>query len=129
MVESDEEQLEVLKNWWKENGQSIVIAIALAFFGYFGFKSWEAKIKSAGEEASAIYQQLLDLNLKETEKKTLEQQRNLQREQGMSDREILKQEKIQKEKMQGNAWHRRLKTNKSLTLKALNPGVGKVTSC
>ena len=69
MVESDEEQLEVLKNWWKENGQSIVIAIALAFFGYFGFKSWEAKIKSAGEEASAIYQQLLDLNLKETEKK------------------------------------------------------------
>ena len=55
MVESDEEQLEVLKNWWKENGQSIVIAIALAFFGFFGFKSWETKIKSSGEDASAIY--------------------------------------------------------------------------
>ena len=69
MVESDEEQLEVVKNWWKENGQSIVIAIALAFFGFFGFQSWETKIKSSGENASSIYQQLLDLNLQETEKK------------------------------------------------------------
>ena len=69
MVESDEEQLEVLKNWWKENGRSIVIAIALAFFGFFGFQSWETKIKSSGENASAIYQQLLDLNLQETDKK------------------------------------------------------------
>ena len=69
MVESDEEQLEVVKNWWKENGQSIVIAVALAFFGFFGFQLWDEKIKSSGENASAIYQQLLDLNLKETEKK------------------------------------------------------------
>ena len=69
MVESDEEQLEVLKNWWKDNAQSIVIAIALAFFGFFGFQSWETKIKSSGENASAIYQQLVDLNLQETEKK------------------------------------------------------------
>ncbi|MFL2503841.1 MAG: YfgM family protein [Candidatus Azotimanducaceae bacterium] len=69
MVESDEEQLEVVKNWWKENGQSIVIAVALAFFGFFGFQSWETKIKSSGENASSIYQQLLDLNLQETEKK------------------------------------------------------------
>ena len=69
MIESDEEQLEVLKDWWKENGQSIVIAIALTFLGFFGFQSWEKKVKSSGENASAIYQQLLDLNLQETEKK------------------------------------------------------------
>ena len=69
MVESDEEQLEVLKNWWKDNGQSIVIAIVLGVFGFFGFQSWEAKIKSSGENASEIYQQLLDLNLQETAKK------------------------------------------------------------
>ena len=68
MVESDEEQLEVLKNWWKENGQSIVIAIALAFFGIFGFQAWNEKAKSNGENASAIYQQMLDLNVQEIKK-------------------------------------------------------------
>ena len=46
MVESDEEQLEVLKNWWKENGQSIVIAIALAFFGIFGLQAWNEKLRT-----------------------------------------------------------------------------------
>ena len=69
MVESDEEQLEVLKDWWKENGKSIVIAIALSFFGFFGFKEWNEKIKSSGENASAVYQQLLELNGQETERK------------------------------------------------------------
>mgnify|MGYP002004665342 FL=1 len=60
MVESDEEQLEVLKNWWKENGQSIVIAIALGFLGIFGFQAWNEKVKNTAENASAIYQQILD---------------------------------------------------------------------
>ena len=69
MVESDEEQLEVLKNWWKENGQSIVIAIALAFFGIFGLQAWNEKVKNTGENASAIYQQILDLNVQSTKEK------------------------------------------------------------
>ena len=69
MVESDEEQLEVLKNWWKENGQSIVIGIAVVFVGFFGFKAWDGKTKSAGENASAIYQQLLDLDAQQAENK------------------------------------------------------------
>ncbi len=69
MVESDEEQLEVLKNWWKENGQSIFIAIVLAFLGIFGFQAWNGKIKSSGENASIVYEKLLDIDRKEVEKK------------------------------------------------------------
>ena len=66
LVESDEEQLEVLKNWWKENGQSIVIAIVVGFIGIFGFQAWNEKVKSTSENASEIYQQILDLNARET---------------------------------------------------------------
>ena len=69
MVESDEEQLEVLKNWWKENGQSIVIAIVLAFFGIFGLQAWNEKVKNTAENASEIYQQILDLNVQRQKKK------------------------------------------------------------
>ncbi len=69
MVESDEEQLEVLKNWWKENGQSIVIAIVLGFIGIFGFQAWNEKVKNTAENASEIYQQILDLNARETKEK------------------------------------------------------------
>ena len=69
LVESDEEQLEVLKNWWKENGQSIVIAIALGFLGIFGFQAWNEKVKNTAENASAIYQQILDLNVQEIKEK------------------------------------------------------------
>ena len=49
MVESDEEQLEVLKNWWKENGQSIVIAVVLGF--YNGNEFIDAQIRSILEQS------------------------------------------------------------------------------
>ncbi len=59
MIESDEEQLEVLKNWWKENGTSLLVAVALGFFGIFGYKAWETNLKNSGEAAASIYEELL----------------------------------------------------------------------
>jgi predicted negative regulator of RcsB-dependent stress response len=59
LVESDEEQLEVLKNWWAENGTSIVITIVVSCGAIFGYRGWEANITEKGERASAIYENLL----------------------------------------------------------------------
>lgn len=59
MVESDEEQLEVLKKWWDENGTSLVTTIVLALGVTFGYRAWEDNIRETGEAASASYQNLV----------------------------------------------------------------------
>ena len=65
MVESDEEQLSS-QELVERNGQSIVIAIVLGFIGIFGLQAWNEKAKNTAENASEIYQQILDLNARET---------------------------------------------------------------
>lgn len=56
---TEEEQLEAIKNWLKENGTSLVVGIALALGGVFGYQGWQASIRESGEEASAIYDDLV----------------------------------------------------------------------
>lgn len=59
MVESDEEQLEVLKNWWDENGTSLVITVVVTVGAIFGYRAWEENVIETGEAASAVYENLL----------------------------------------------------------------------
>lgn len=59
MVESDEEQLEVLKQWWDENGTALMVTIVLALGASFGYRAWENNVQEQGETASAIYEDLL----------------------------------------------------------------------
>ncbi len=58
---SEEEQLEVLKRWWKDHGKTVVIAVLVAVVGYFGFTSWQDQKRQKAESASVIYEQLLKL--------------------------------------------------------------------
>lgn len=58
MVESDEEQLEVLKKWWDENGTSLVVAVVLALGGSFGYRAWEDSVRETAEAASVQYENL-----------------------------------------------------------------------
>lgn len=58
---SEEEQLEVLKRWWKDYGKTIVIAVLVAVVGYFGFTTWQDQKRQNAENASATYEQLLKL--------------------------------------------------------------------
>ncbi len=57
---TEEEQIEALKNWWNENGTSLLITIALALAGVFGYQAWQRNTVSQGEAASAIYQDMLE---------------------------------------------------------------------
>jgi predicted negative regulator of RcsB-dependent stress response len=56
---SEEEQLEALKRWWEENGRTTVIAIVLALVGAFGWQGWQEHRQGQREEASSVYQALL----------------------------------------------------------------------
>ncbi|MFD1215255.1 YfgM family protein [Microbulbifer celer] len=53
---TEEEQIESIKRWWKENGTGIVTGIVLALAGYFGWQWWQGKERSDAEAASNLYQ-------------------------------------------------------------------------
>jgi len=58
-MRSEEEQVEALKNWWKENGKSLVLTIALALAVIFGWKAWQNNQRIATENAGIMYQNLV----------------------------------------------------------------------
>ena len=56
---TDEEQLQLLKNWWKDNGRSIVLAVGVALAVYFGWQWWAKYQQDYAEQAAAIYTDLI----------------------------------------------------------------------
>ena len=52
---TDDEKVEDLKNWWKENGTSVMAGIALAIGGLFGWQYWQDYLANTATEASALY--------------------------------------------------------------------------
>jgi len=52
---TDEEKLELLKKWWKENGGSIITGVILGLAMLFGGKAWFAYQERQSETASNIY--------------------------------------------------------------------------
>ena len=58
---TDEEQLENLKRWWKENGMFTVAAVVLCVGGYFGWDFWKDQRQQKIESASVLYQQMMEV--------------------------------------------------------------------
>lgn len=56
---NEDEQVEALKNWWRENGRSVVIGIVLGFALIFGWQGWKSWQKSQGEAASTLFENML----------------------------------------------------------------------
>lgn len=52
---TDDEKVEELKAWWKENGTSVVAGVALAIAGLFGWEYWKDYQTTTAAEASALY--------------------------------------------------------------------------
>lgn len=57
---TDEEQLQVLKNWWKKNGISLLLIIVIAVSGYFGWQTWNRHQQKYAEQASVLYGEIMD---------------------------------------------------------------------
>jgi len=56
---TEEEQLEALRRWWKENGRSTVAAVVIALAAGFGWQTWKSNQLHQHEQASDVYQALL----------------------------------------------------------------------
>ncbi|MCP4598920.1 tetratricopeptide repeat protein [Neptuniibacter sp.] len=59
-LRTEEEQVQALKNWWNENGKSLLLGVAVALAGIFGWKGWQQQQAVQSENASILYQNMLD---------------------------------------------------------------------
>lgn len=59
-MDSEQEQVEELKKWWKENGRMVVIGLVLGLGGVLGWTSWRSHTQSQAEAASQMYSQLVN---------------------------------------------------------------------
>jgi predicted negative regulator of RcsB-dependent stress response len=57
----DDEQLEALKNWWQDNGTSLLTGIAVALALLFGMQQWRNSTEENNGAASDLYQQISDV--------------------------------------------------------------------
>lgn len=64
---SDEEQLAQIKEWWQRNGMPLLLGGALALVLVFGWQFWQKHQLNQAQNASAIYQQLLNVSLEQGE--------------------------------------------------------------
>ncbi|MCB1856966.1 MAG: tetratricopeptide repeat protein [Gammaproteobacteria bacterium] len=55
---SEEEQVEALKKWWKENGKSVVGGVVLGLGAVFGWKYWVEYNESISNQASLEFEQM-----------------------------------------------------------------------
>ncbi len=55
---SEEEQVEALKNWWKQNGQSAVVGVILGLGAVLGWQGWTQHQKTTSEQAGLQFEQL-----------------------------------------------------------------------
>lgn len=57
--QSEREQIETIKKWWKENGASVVIGIVLGIGIIFGWRGWQTYLQQQADIASSAYEHML----------------------------------------------------------------------
>ena len=56
----EEQEINQLKDWWKENGKTIIVAFILGVGGMFGWRYWQAHQAEQIVQASAQYDALIN---------------------------------------------------------------------
>lgn len=59
IYDTEEESLEALKRWWKENGQSAIVGLIAGIAIILGWNYWKDHKSEQANQASALYDQLL----------------------------------------------------------------------
>jgi predicted negative regulator of RcsB-dependent stress response len=58
---TEEQQVEVIRKWWKENGTSVIAGVGLGLAAVFGWQAWVNHQASVGEQAAAVFDQMMGL--------------------------------------------------------------------
>jgi predicted negative regulator of RcsB-dependent stress response len=59
MADTEEEQIELLKKWWHENGKAIVMGVMMSLLVFFGWTTWQSHERARNEAAADLYQQMI----------------------------------------------------------------------
>jgi predicted negative regulator of RcsB-dependent stress response len=59
IYETDEEKVEAIKKWWKDNGLSVVAGVVIGLGAVFGWRWWGQYEDSVAQEASAAFEELM----------------------------------------------------------------------
>jgi predicted negative regulator of RcsB-dependent stress response len=57
---SEQEQIEAIKKWWKQNGKLVILGVVLGLGILFGTRAWFDYKNSIAESASIEYEQLIE---------------------------------------------------------------------
>jgi len=57
--ETEEQQVDAIKNWWKENGNTLIIGAIVGFAGLWGWRFYNESVITAQEDASQAYSDVL----------------------------------------------------------------------
>jgi predicted negative regulator of RcsB-dependent stress response len=57
--QTEEEQIEAIKRWWKENGTSVIAGLVIGLGGVFGWQAWGNYRDRVGAEAALAFNQLV----------------------------------------------------------------------
>ena len=57
--EIEDEQIETLKDWWSQNGVSLMAMTAIGVGGVLGYQAWDTNKRESGEAASAVYEDMV----------------------------------------------------------------------
>lgn len=58
-LQTDEEKVEAIKQWWKKNGVAVVAGITIGLGGVLGWQGWSAYQQNQAAQASLAFEQLL----------------------------------------------------------------------
>ena len=56
---TEEEQIEAIKQWWKENGSAVILGVIIGVGALVGWRGWNNYQDSQARAASALYQEML----------------------------------------------------------------------
>lgn len=57
--ETEEQQVEALKQWWSDNGRAVLLGIGLGLALIFGWRGWQGHKLSVAQEASSAYTEVM----------------------------------------------------------------------
>ncbi|MCU7904243.1 MAG: tetratricopeptide repeat protein [Candidatus Thiodiazotropha sp. (ex Epidulcina cf. delphinae)] len=59
VYQTEEEQVEAIKRWWKENGASVIGGLVIGLGGVFGWQAWGSYQNRVGAEAALAFNQMV----------------------------------------------------------------------
>ncbi|WP_119564770.1 YfgM family protein [Vibrio cholerae] len=60
LYDTEEQQVEAIKDWWKENGKAVIFGAVIGLSGLFGWRYYQDSVVAAQEAASQSYSKAID---------------------------------------------------------------------